>query len=95
MSFEKICSCGKCRDVRRRQNDQGCYHRDAENTENGYDTAESNRIRRGRECDSGLSSVNSVSLWFKVVPFSLWLSSSSLSFGCGYAALRTCRSDRE
>jgi len=75
MSFEKICSCGKCRDVRRRQNDQGYYHRDAENTENGYDTAESNRIRRGRECDSGLSSVNSVSLWFKVVPFSLRLSS--------------------
>ena len=34
-----------------------------ENTENGYATAESNRIRGGRECDSGLSSVNSVSLW--------------------------------
>jgi hypothetical protein len=86
MSFEKICSCGKCRDVRRRQNDQGCYHRDAENTENGYDTAESNRIRRGRECDSGLSSVNSVSLWFKVVPFSLWLSSFISQFW-----VRLCR----
>jgi len=57
-----------------------------------YDTAESNRIRSGREGDSGLSSVNSVSLWFKVVPFSLWLSSSSLSFGCGYAAQCLCGS---
>ena len=31
-----------------------------EDTENDCATAESNRIRGGRECDSGLSSVNSV-----------------------------------
>ena len=88
MRSEKMFSFGKCRDVRRphvhhseackrhrRQNDHGSHHRDTENTENGYATAESNRIRGGRECDSGLSSVNSVSLWFNVVPFSLqiWL----------------------
>jgi len=53
---------------RRGRNQSGRFHhRDTENTENGYATAESNRIRGDRECDSALSSVGSVSLWFDFV----------------------------
>jgi hypothetical protein len=63
MRSEKIFSCGKCRDVPRRQNDHGSHHRDSEFSE-GRPESHSRRPRMRFDSAVAVLSVFSVSLWF-------------------------------